>query len=424
MTGAPTLPLTTAELPKVPSTASIAATIPIRTPSRTNVFPSPAPSVIADAPEKPRKEGSGEAAITGQHLLEIVKSLTKRDDPDGKPKIKEAETIKLHDMPTPETYRSWKYHVRDEVKACSDKPDEAWEWLNEVYDNKLDPKALEAKLQNPGKFITLDTKLSSALTHSAKGDLGTRILNYKDEMSKNNVQVRGRTVLLMFDDYYKTSIEAGSLYRVEDLLGVAKIGDTIGDLRKFVNRWDATIAGMESPPDDFVLRDILLRQIRGSSLMKNNIEVFDRAREGTHEKSYKFLHQSMKEMIDRERLRENRNRIAQRQTGKEGKQPNAGVAAKPGPRKGSPKRERGRSEETKKKGICYKFQEGKCNLGKSCPYRHESPKRSKSEKGKGKGRERSRSPSKGKQKKMSREEMAKIPCTYFARGSCKRGDKC
>ena len=424
VTGVPTLPLTTANLPKVPSTVSIAATTPIRTPSKTNVFPSPAPSVIADAPEKPGKEASGDAAITGQHLLEIVKSLTKRDDPDGKPKIKEAETIKLHDMPTPETYRSWKNHVRDEVKACSDKPDEAWEWLNEVFDKKLDRKALEAKLQDPGKFITLDTKLSSALTRSAKGDLGTRILNYKDEMSKNNVQVRGRTVLLMFDDYYKTSIEAGSLYRVEDLLGVAKIGDTIGDLRKFVNRWDATIAGMENPPDDFVLRDILLRQVRGSSLMKYDIEVFDRAREGTHEKSYKFLHQSMKEMIDRERLRENRNRIVQRQTGKEGKQPNAGVAAKPGPRKGSPKRERGRSEEPKKKGICYKFQEGKCNLGKACQYRHESPKRSRSEKGKGKGRERSRSPSKGKQKKLSREEMAKTPCTFFARGSCKRGDKC
>ena len=150
-------------------------------------------------------------------------------------------------MPTPETYRSWKNHVRDEVKASSDKPDEAWEWVNEVYDKKLDRKELEAKLQNPGKFVTLDTKLSSALTRFAKGDLGTRILNYKDEMSKNNVQVRGRTVLLMFDDYYKTSIEAGSLYRVEDLLGVAKIGDGISDPRKFVNRWDATIAGMENP---------------------------------------------------------------------------------------------------------------------------------------------------------------------------------
>ena len=415
-TGEPALPIDLGNLPKVPSTVSVAQTTPIRT----SVYASPAPSVVGDAavvPEKPNKGVAAEAGLSSEHLLELVKALTKREDSDGKPKIKEAETIKLHDMPTPETYRSWKNHVRDEVKACSDKPDEAWEWLNEVYDKRLDRKELEARLQNPGKFITLDTKLSSALTRAAKGDLGTRILNYKDEMSKNNIQVRGRTVLLMFDDYYKTSIGAGSLYRVEDLLGVQKVGDSIGDLRKFLNKWDATIAGMEHPPDDYVLRDILLRQIRGSALLKYDIEVFDRARESSHEKSYKFLRESMKELIDRERLRENRNRIVQRQTGKEGKQPNAGLPAKPDPRKGSPKRERGRSEQPKKKGICYKFQEGKCNLGKSCQYRHESPKRSRSEKGKGKGRERSRSPSKGKPKKMS-------PCTYFAKGSCKRGDKC
>ena len=55
------------------------------------------------------------------------------------------------------------------------------------------------------------------------------------------------------------------------------------------------------------------------------------------------------------------------------------------------------------------------------------------DKGKGrtqspKGRGRTRSPSKGKKddkkKKLSREDMAKIPCTYFAQGKCNRGDKC
>ena len=158
--------------------------------------------------------------------------------------------------------------------------------------------------------------------------------------------------------------------------------------------------------------------------MRYDIEVFDRARESSREKSHRFLRDSMKDLIDRERLRENRNRIVQRQTGKEGKPPNAGLAAKPDPRKGSPKRERGRSEQPKKKGICYKFQEGKCNLGKACQYRHESPKRSKSDKGKGKSRDRPRSPCKGKPKKMSREEMAKTPCTYFQKGNCRRGDKC
>ena len=40
------------------------------------------------------------------------------------PAQKEAETIKLNDMPAPEAYRHWRNHVRDEVKSCSDEPDE------------------------------------------------------------------------------------------------------------------------------------------------------------------------------------------------------------------------------------------------------------------------------------------------------------
>ena len=76
---------------------------------------------------------------------------------------------------------------------------------------------------------------------------------------------------------YQTSFEAGSSDK-----------NRRHDLRKFLNRWDATIAGMESPPDDFILRGLLLRQIRGISLVKYDSEVVHRAREGAHEKSYNF----------------------------------------------------------------------------------------------------------------------------------------
>ena len=84
-------------------------------------------------------------------------------------------------MPTPEAYRHWRNHARDEVKSCSDKPDEAWIWLNEVFDNKTPRDQLEEKLQNPAKFITLDTKLSPALTCSAKGDLATQFERWEVE---------------------------------------------------------------------------------------------------------------------------------------------------------------------------------------------------------------------------------------------------
>ena len=112
-------------------------------------------------------------------------------------------------------------------KAVQIKPDDAWTWLNEVFTTDISREELETKLQNPGMFVTLDTKLAAALTRSAKGDLATRILNYKEERSKKGIQVRGRMLLLMFEEYFKTSEEAGNLYRVEDLLNVTKVGDGI-----------------------------------------------------------------------------------------------------------------------------------------------------------------------------------------------------
>ena len=78
-----------------------------------------------------------------------------------KARTKEAESSKLNDMPAPEAYRHWGNHVRDEVKSCSDKPDEAWAWLNKVFDTKTPREKLEERLQEPGKFITLDTKFSA-----------------------------------------------------------------------------------------------------------------------------------------------------------------------------------------------------------------------------------------------------------------------
>ena len=384
----------------------------------------PSPTVIASEPDRTKPLDSV-AGLTGQQLVDLITRLTSKEGDGEKPRTKEAEAIKLNDMPAPEAYRHWRNHVRDEVKSCSDKPDEAWAWLNEVFDTKTERSKLEERLQDPGKFITLDTKLSAALTRAAKGDLATKIHNFKDEKSKNGIQVRGRRVLLMFEDHFRTSEEAGSLYRVEDLLGVVRTGESVEDLRRFLNRWDATIAGMETPPDDLVLRDILLRQIRKSTLMKYDIEAFDRAPEKSEQKSYAFLLKSIRDLLDRERLRSNRNRIVEKN--KQTDKPQPAAPAKGGGKdhgKGDRGASRGRSEKGEK--ICYKFRDGKCEKGKNCPYKHvKEPRRDRStssRKGKkGKGRGRSRSPS---STKLSKEEMAKIPCTYFQQGNCRRGDKC
>ena len=383
------------------------------------------PTIVASEPDKQKAAEHG-SAITSQQLVDLITRLTSKEGDGEKPRTKEAESIKLNDMPAPETYRQWRNHVRDEVKSCSDKPDEAWSWLNEVFDTKTPRVELEKKLQEPGKFITLDTKLSAALTRSAKGDLATKIHNFKDENSKKGIQVRGRRVLLMFEDYFKTSEEAGSLYRVEDLLGVVRTGDTVDDLKRFLNRWDATIAGMETPPDDLVLRDILLRQIRKCHLMKYDIEAFDRASEKSEQKSYAFLLQNIRDLLDRERLRSNRNRMVEKNKHGSDKPQPAAPAQGGNPRGKGGRGDRGRgrsrerSESTKGDKICYKFRDGKCDKGKDCPFKHvKDPKpRSgtpKNRKGRGK---KGRSPSEGRK---SKEEMAKILCTYFQQGKLQEG---
>ena len=80
-------------------------TIPDSGKTQTHMFHSPAPS--AREPHKPASSG----AITSEQVIELVKSLTQRES-DEKPKVKEADHIKLNDMPTPETYPQWKHHVR------------------------------------------------------------------------------------------------------------------------------------------------------------------------------------------------------------------------------------------------------------------------------------------------------------------------
>ena len=84
--------------------------------------------------------------------MELITRLTSKEGDGEKPRTKEAEPIKLNDMPAPEMYRQWRNHVRDEVKSRSDKPDEAWTWLNEVFDTKTPRVELEKKLQEPGKL--------------------------------------------------------------------------------------------------------------------------------------------------------------------------------------------------------------------------------------------------------------------------------
>ena len=88
---------------------------------------------------------------------------------------------------------------------------------------------------------------------------------------------------------------------------VVRTGDSVDDFKRFLNRWDATIAGIETPPDDLVVR-----QIRKCHLLKYDVEAFDRASEKSEQKSYSFLRRNIRDFLDREQFRSNRNRLVEK----------------------------------------------------------------------------------------------------------------
>ena len=352
-------------------------------------------------------------------LLEAAGLLKGESAQEEKPKAKEAETVKLPDFPNPETYRSWKTATRESIRAASDKPDEAFKWILEVYDKGASHEAL----RDPQKFLTLDTKLLAALTKVAKGELARQILNFKEVEAGKGRAVRGRQILYLFDQYFKTNEEVGSLYSVEDLLKVNLLGD---DLSSFIHNWDweSVIAGMSHVPDEVTQRDILLRQIRKSTKMKYDLEIYDRAKEGSKEHSYGFLVQSIKDLLTRERMRKNRDRIAKSHGDKYGApaptKPGGGNTRPPsrGGRGRSSSRDSGRSSARSRsssrssspkssKAICYDFQKGKCTRGDKCKYLHKA---------------RSQSPKTDKPNKGGKKINA--VCTFWKKGKCTRGDKC
>ena len=366
-------------------------------------------------------EQSNKANLETLSALDLLKSGFLKGKPeDDKPKVKEAESIKLPDFPNPETYRSWKAATREAVRAASDQPDEAFLWLLETYNKDI----THDKLRDPGKFLTLDTKLLAALTKVAKGELARQILNFKEAEAANLRAVRGRQVLFMFNQHFKTNEEVGSLYSVEDLLKVSLIQDDLGTT---IHNWDSVIAGMSHMPDETTLRDILLRQIRKSQRLKFDLDKYERAKEGTSEHSYEFLVQSIRDLLARERIRKNRDRIAKSHGDKYGapagsdsrahrtpsrpQRPRTGSAQRSRSPSRSPSRSSGRSSGGSKgsrsrspspKQVCRDFQRGRCTRGDACRFLHKAKSR----------------PPKGSPKKIN------ATCTFWKKGKCNQGDKC
>ena len=311
-------------------------------------------------------------------------------------KAKESDRILVPKFPQPENYRNWRIRVRDAIIAASAKPDLAFQWVEEVFrtDQSVDA------LKDSGKFATLDAKLMSSLTNICEGDFARQLDIFKEEQAKSGTPARGRQALLMIHKHFSTSRKHGAVYDIEDLMAVTLVND---DLRGFITRWDAVIAGMTSEPDMMWKQAYFHNAIKNFKPLSHDLAVYDRTPEGEPNRSYDFLVKAARDYLERRRLEKMRQATKKSVSGKRDATP---APTRP-PSAGKPT------------GICYDFQAGKCTRGKDCRYKHE-----KSDKGKGGGKKgKSRSKSRGTSRSLSPGSRNQV-CKFWKAGKCQRGNDC
>ena len=315
---------------------------------------------------------------------------------DDKPKVKEADTIKIPAFPLAETYRNWRIKTREAVVAASTDPDSAFKW---VSDSWKEEQTLEA-LRKVAPFATLDAKLLSALTNIITGDFARKVDTFKETEATAGRIVRGRQVLFMLHDHFSTNIKHGATYALQDLFSVQLRGE---NLKSFISNWDQVLAGIVQTPDVSVLETLFYKQVKNCKAIQHDMNEYHRADEGTEKRNYSFLVSAVRRHLDRERLEANRDRVAKGLSGS-GRPSAPAVEGKTG---------------FIPKGYCVAWNKGGCSKD-NCTYKHEVPKprdRSrKPSKTRGRSTERSGSPKpKGKGKKI---------CKFWRQGRCDRGTEC
>ena len=172
---------------------------------------------------------------------------------DDKPKVKEADTIKIPAFPLAETYRNWRIKTREAVAAAPTDPDSAFKWVSESWKEE---QTLEA-LHKVAPFATLSAKLLSALTNIITGDFARKVDTFKENEATSGRIVRGRQVLFMSHDHFSTKIKYGATYALQDLFSIQLRGE---NLRAFISNWDQVLAGIVQAPDDSVLETLFYKQ--------------------------------------------------------------------------------------------------------------------------------------------------------------------
>ena len=220
------------------------------------------------------------------------------------PQTKEADVIKFPMIPTAAQFKAWKTEVRSIVASASKDPSGAFAWILEVESDSATYESLA--IPSP-QFETLDAKVSAGLAQVCKGELGRRVTLKTEEEAKVKRLIKGRQILWMIYEEYRLNQEAGALHDITDLmkLQLKKEHTKVEHLDTFMLNWRTIIAGMKEEPPETTLQVMLCERVRNLQCLAADIAVYDRAKAGTFERSYRFLVEAIDRLLERHKHEKN-----------------------------------------------------------------------------------------------------------------------
>jgi hypothetical protein len=102
-------------------------------------------------------------------------------------------------------------------------------------------------------------------------------------MAKARRRMKGRHIVQMVYEYHKLDETQNELFTIDNILAIQLAGDK---LQKFLSDWNNIAAGQGAPADKTLLKPLLLRQVRNSPRLKDDIAHYGRAVPGTCDISY------------------------------------------------------------------------------------------------------------------------------------------
>ncbi len=213
-------------------------------------------------------------------------------------------------------FKHWKDNVRANVAACSKGGKKAYSWILRVETNDITDDAMRVCKR---KWEPLDAKIRSALLQVATGEIRTMFeLLTEEEHVQHRRQISGAYMLRMVYRRFQTKNSLSQFYDYADLAKVTLRGDAF--LEAFLQEWRLKLNGLERPEvlPPAARLEMFVRQLRGSPLLKYDMEVYKRQDDLDPHRAYETLVRNVERII-----REQRTLKVQSQLGQGGGAPPA-----------------------------------------------------------------------------------------------------